>query len=401
MGLVVASLVLAAAIFAIDISIPLGVAGGVPYIAPVLLCLWLTNRRFIWVIAGIATALTVLGYFYSPQGGILWKVLTNRILALFVIWVAAILGQARRHLEESLQHAHDKLEDRVKARTVELTEVNDLLRSEIQERKQAKEEVRVAQELLLEQQGREKERAEAELDKLRDQLVRQTRLAAIGQVSGSIAHELRNPLGAVRNAVYYLKRRIPQNEGKWVEYLGIIDEEITTADRIISELLEKGRSKKLFKRPTDLSEALNEVFDEAELSEVISYDFRFDPEHFIVSADPGQLRQLLSNLVANATEAMGGAGRITVVARHDKEFDTITFSDNGPGISPEVRGHVFEPLLTTKPSGTGLGLTICQQIIEQHGGTIKLIELETPGTALEIRLPCHQYTEGVKEEWTE
>lgn len=234
-----------------------------------------------------------------------------------------------------------------------------------------------------------------ELEILKDQLVRQTRLAAIGQVSASIAHELRNPLGSVRNAVYILKRRVPEGQDKWRQYLGIIDEEVSTADRIISELLEMSRLKKLFKCSTDLAEAVREAFDQIEPGNRISCQCRLTPDPFMVSADPSQLRQVLSNLMLNSIEAMNGSGQITVDARRDKKFDIITFRDSGQGIRPDMRKRIFEPLFTMNPTGTGLGLTICRQIIEQHGGTIELTETKSPGTAMMIRLPCHQdNTEG-------
>ncbi|MEE9297272.1 MAG: PAS domain S-box protein [Phycisphaerae bacterium] len=129
---------------------------------------------------------------------------------------------------------------------------------DVTDRRRAEEAVRAAQERLLEQQRREKEHVETELEKARGHLVRHTRLATIGQVSASVAHELRNPLGAVRNAAYLLRRHVPQNEEKWAQYLGIIDEEVNRADRTIRNLMEMSRSKEPTMQQVDLGDIVRE-----------------------------------------------------------------------------------------------------------------------------------------------
>ena len=134
----------------------------------------------------------------------------------------------------------------------------------ITERRRAEETAQHAQENLLHQQQREKEHIEQELKKAKRKLIRQTRLATIGQVAASIAHELRNPLGAVRNANYYLQRRLPTGDPKWSEYLNIIEHEIGTAERIISTLLEMSRAKEPTVQTLNLDEAIRKAFDRIE-----------------------------------------------------------------------------------------------------------------------------------------
>ena len=135
--------------------------------------------------------------------------------------------------------------------------------SDVTERREAERRVQEAQEQLVAQQRREKERVEEELARVRDELVRQTRLATIGQVSASIAHELRNPLGAVRNAAYILRRRAPKEDLQETNYLDIIDQEIAASDRIISNLLEMSRPKQPVKQHVDLRQALEAAFEHA------------------------------------------------------------------------------------------------------------------------------------------
>jgi len=230
-------------------------------------------------------------------------------------------------------------------------------------------------------------RGEIALHEAREKLVRKERLAAIGQVSGSIAHDLRNPLGSVRNAAYYLKRIIPGDEPEIVEYLGIINQEVTAADRIISNLLKIGRSPRTVKQDVDIAKAVGEAFDRIESAPGIRIRLSADPDPFVVRADPDQIRQILDNLMSNAAQAMGGNGEIIIEATRDRRNDKIVFSDTGPGIAPEIRDILFQPLVTTKARGTGLGLTICRQIVERHGGTINVADVGSPGAALVIHLP--------------
>ena len=258
---------------------------------------------------------------------------------------------------------------------------------DITERKKAQEEVRGAQQKLIEQHRHERERAEAELAKVSDELVRTTRLATIGQVSASIAHDLRNPLGAMRNASYFLRRHLSKDELKAPEHLDIIEQEVVKADQIITNLLEMARPKTPHKQEIDLGETVKDVFSHAKRAEGVRCRTSLVPDPFVVRADPNQLRQMIGNIVDNAVDAMKGQGEIFVEATHDSDYDTLVFRDTGPGIAPEVRERLFEPLVTTKASGTGLGLMICHQIVEKHGGTIGAENCEGCGAAIRVRLP--------------
>ncbi len=259
---------------------------------------------------------------------------------------------------------------------------------DITEHKRAEEATRVAQERLLEQQRSETERVQTELDKARGLLVNQTRLATIGQMAASVAHELRNPLGAVRNAAYYLRRRAAGADPKFPEYLDLIEREVATADRVIRDMMNVARSEEPVVQTVDLGRTAREVIERACGARVLS-EVMLDPEPFHVSANTGQLRQVLDNLLTNAVQAMEGKGTIRIEARRSAEWDTITVRDSGPGITAEHRDRLFEPLFTTKAKGTGLGLTICRQIVEHHGGTIDWVEGAGRGAAFRIRLPRH------------
>jgi signal transduction histidine kinase len=257
---------------------------------------------------------------------------------------------------------------------------------EASERRHAQQAFRSAQEALLRQDYQARHQIELELDRIKDELVRQTRLATIGQVAASLAHELRNPLGAIRNATFYLRNHVPAGDQKWTDHLAIIDQEVGRSDVTINDLLEMSQAKQPIKQTVDLRKLVQESFDLVRSSEDLTLELVVE-KPFFVDADPGQLRQVMANLMGNAAEAIGRSGRIRVEARRGERFAEISVRDDGPGIPADLRQRVFEPLITTKAKGTGLGLSICRQIVERHGGTIELVDSEGRGAEFCIRLP--------------
>jgi len=255
------------------------------------------------------------------------------------------------------------------------------------ERGRAEEEIHKSQEQLLEQQRRETELAEAKLDTLRRKLVHQTRLATIGQMTASIAHEIRNPLGAVRNAAYLLKRKFPTLTPKLNQYFNIIDQEVSAVDHVIRDMLEMARGKEPKKEPFDLSQTVREIFKGMDVEETARFELRCDPEPFMIVADQGQIRQVILNLVTNAVQATSRQGEVLVELSTAGECILIEVQDNGVGVDAEHRVQLFDPLFTTKAKGTGLGLTICRQIVERHGGVINFQPKEGSGARFCVKLP--------------
>ena len=257
---------------------------------------------------------------------------------------------------------------------------------DLREQHRTEAEARAAQEALLEQQRREQQRVQAELEKLRAQLVRQTQLATIGQLSAMIAHELRNPLGAVRNASYLLKRKIPADDAKLQRYVAIVENETVVAEEILNELVAMYRGKAPVRKPCSLAAIVTEARSRVTAPDSIAWRFQYDADPFVIHVDAAQLEQVLRNLFQNAIQAMSAKGTITLNAHRTEEFDVITVTDTGPGIPTDLGRQVFEPLFTTRPRGTGLGLTICRQIVERHGGMIDAVP-SSQGAALQLHLP--------------
>ncbi len=270
------------------------------------------------------------------------------------------------------------------------------------ERHRAEEAKRIAQEKLFEHQQRQRQLVETELAKASEQLVRQTRLAAMGQMAASITHELRNPLAVVKNATYCLKHQVAAGRGESGEHFLLIERGIDTIKRIINNLLEMAHAKETRRQTIDLGAMAHDVLRRLAQFEPVNCHLELQPDPFIISADQVQLQQVLENVIANAMQAMKNKGSIWVAARRETSRDVITIRDNGPGISEAIRQQVFEPLVTSKPKGTGLGLPICRQIIERHGGTIELLSTErngtkSHGTTVRINLPRRKTSLGSAE----
>ncbi len=258
---------------------------------------------------------------------------------------------------------------------------------DVSERRRAQEAARSAQQQLIEQQRNEQASVERELDRVRDQLISKTRLAAIGEVAASVAHDLRNPLGAIRNAKFYLSRKLPESEGRWREYLEVMEREIVTADRIIHDLMDMTRNREPELEEVELETAAREAFERVDGCEGVELNTDLERNPFLISADPDQFARVLDNLLLNAVQAMDGNGRIVVEAQSDADFDCICVRDSGPGVAADLRARLFEPLITNKAKGTGLGLAICRQIVERHGGRITLERSDDSGSEFLIKLP--------------
>jgi len=265
---------------------------------------------------------------------------------------------------------------------------------DITDRLQAEQERLTARQELLEIQLREKERVEAELAKVRTELVRQTRLAAIGQMSAQIAHDLRNPLGSIRNAVYLIRRKVPATEPKWREYLEIMQQEITACDRIIGHLLDFTRGRDPDLKLVLINELVGEALRRCESPPQVHLEFYPLSGDSLWEVDPVQFRQVLDNLLKNAVEAAGETGTIALRLSEGDNARTLEIANSGAQVRPEHRDQIFDPFFTTKAKGTGLGLAICRQILERHGGTIELAEPpDGGGTAFRLRLPKQPRTE--------
>ncbi|HWN10230.1 MAG TPA: ATP-binding protein [Pyrinomonadaceae bacterium] len=219
---------------------------------------------------------------------------------------------------------------------------------------------------------------------------RQDRLAAIGRMAASIAHEIRNPLAAMRGSIQMLRSDM-KDDSSQTELMEIILRESDRLNRIISDFLNYARPRSIIQSQVDVGELLRQTFTllrhSAEIHEdhVISEELPAVPA--LTNADSEQLQQVFWNLSRNALQAMPSGGTLSAALKKTSHNRLrITFSDTGRGMSPEQVEHLFEPFSSTT-GGTGLGLSIVYQIIRDHGGTINVRSREGQGTTIAIELP--------------
>ncbi|MBC8280908.1 MAG: PAS domain S-box protein [Chloroflexi bacterium] len=282
---------------------------------------------------------------------------------------------------------------------------------DVTEQKKAEEEAKVANQGLadlnrtLEQMVNERtsdlQQANNRLIEAHDQLVRTEKLAAIGELSAGVAHDLRNPLGAIKNAIYYLNAKLATGElakenPRIPEFLRIIDEEVGNSNRIITDLMDFARISSPTFSPADLGTLVQDCLGKLELNEGVYVNIQ-DGHHedlMQVQADGRQLHRVFQNLIQNAQDAMPDGGVITVSIKEEGGFAAVSISDTGEGIKHDFLDKIFDPLFTTKTKGTGLGLAVCQQIVSKHGGLIEVKSRQGVGAMFKVRLPISAHHLG-------
>ena len=215
------------------------------------------------------------------------------------------------------------------------------------------------------------------------------RLATIGQFAASIGHELRNPLGVIESSLFLLRQHLGHevtDKPQVAKHLDRIGDEVKRSNKTIHDLLELARNRPPRRQQAPLKAVVDSSRTTADLPPGIDVRVAI-ADDLAAEVDPDQLQQVLVNLFINASQAMGGTGRIDIDAERMADGGlTLRVKDDGPGIAPEVRYRIFEALFTTKAKGSGLGLALCRRILEAHGGTIE-IEPSTNGASFLMTFP--------------
>jgi signal transduction histidine kinase len=221
-------------------------------------------------------------------------------------------------------------------------------------------------------------------------LVQHEKLAGIGRLAAGVAHEINNPLGVILGYAKLLRRRA---EGGVAEDLAVIEEETLRAKEIVEGLLDLSRPLAAESEPVDLRALCDAVVGrlrEAHLLEGVQVSV--DGTATALGSPP-KLRQVVHNLVKNAAEAAGPGGTVTVRIDAGPSQAEVVVSDSGAGISADVRDRLFEPFLTTKPRGTGLGLAVSRAIARAHGGDLSAVDAPGGGARFALRVPARARAE--------
>ncbi len=235
-----------------------------------------------------------------------------------------------------------------------------------------------------------------ELKQVEEKLHSSERLVTIGKLSGSVAHELRQPLGVISNAIYYLKMTLTEADETTKEYLNIINDETRNAESIISGLLDIARTRPPDRQGVNIATLIEKALEKFDIPAniMLKKDVPDDvPEIFV---DPVQIERVFYNLINNAIQAMSesegeskGGELAIIVKSRDKEAKAgveVSFVDTGVGIPEENMKKLFEPLFTTKARGIGLGLLICKNLVEANDGEIKVQSEVGKGTTVSVVL---------------
>lgn len=247
----------------------------------------------------------------------------------------------------------------------------------------------------------DQKKAEQKMKEAQEVRVLNERLSAVGQMAASIGHDLRNPIGTIRNAWSLIEKKLGptpevEEDARMKQMFAIIGRELDRCSSILSELLEFARDRKPHRTPVKLAPLIDEVFSVVArpfpsivLANHVAEGF---PE---TNIDADQMRQVLVNLVQNAVEAVSKEGVVGVAARLDEDDGStiIEVIDDGKGIPLEIRESIWKPLFTTKKRGTGLGLPIVANIVQRHDGLVSLESTPGKGTTFRLSLPRRDASE--------
>lgn len=222
------------------------------------------------------------------------------------------------------------------------------------------------------------------------------RLALLGEMTAVLAHELRNPLASISSGIQYLAQQTPPDQPNY-EALALVLKESTRLNQLLEDILEMSRTPRLQLGLNSITDMLDDIlarwYATAALHQIrLVKDY--DPATPIVRCDPLRVEQAMSNLIINAIQAMPGGGVLTVRTRLESDPDSglaflaVDIGDTGPGVPSAILSKLFTPFFTTKGNGTGLGLTITQRVINEHGGSVAVDSVEGHGAVFTVRLPA-------------
>ncbi|HEY5975024.1 MAG TPA: ATP-binding protein, partial [Geobacteraceae bacterium] len=273
-----------------------------------------------------------------------------------------LMARTLKEREASIIELNQGLEEKVRVRTVELEENNRLLLQ------------------------------------TREELVRAEKLAAVGELAAGVAHEINNPLAIIRGNAELLQMSVSQ-EADNREEVDTIYQQVARMERIVANLLSFARQQRTVVGRVQLAAMLHDIVSQIGHQTPltgITVREQYSPELTEIEGDEGQLRQVVTNLILNAIQAMPGGGTLTITTAGDPVSDSclISICDTGAGIPADNLTQVFNPFFTTKAGGTGLGLSVSYGIVREHGGSIAVTSGTGGGTTFSVTLPIRQSAAG-------
>ncbi len=335
---------------------------------------FLKGRRvgFYWLVFILACIVSVslLSSIQTAYSAIDSFTLCVYLIALYFIFnrYESIKAEQKARVDQlNLQ-----LEEKIRARTSELQQANLML-----------------QQMNEQLDSKVKERTQ-QLSDTQEELVRTEKLALLGQVADNMGHELRNPLGVINNAVFYLQTVLADADATTKEYMGIIKDEIGDAERIVSDLLDAVRSKPPQPERVNVAEWIDQTLHKCDIPATVNLSLDMPPTLPPVSVDPMHLHQVLWNLITNAVEAMPQGGTLQIGASEVGGQLRISIKDSGCGMTAEQQAKLFQPMFTTKTRRIGLGLVVVKNLTGANGGKIEVHSETGKGSEFSVIFPAVQ-----------
>ena len=225
------------------------------------------------------------------------------------------------------------------------------------------------------------------MSRMQEKLLRAERLGALGELAGSVSHEMRNPLNVIKSSTFYLRGRLGEADDKVVTHLDRMERSVERADNIINDLLSYSKITTTNLQETDVRRLVETILSEIKVPEGVKVTVKAPDDLPALRVDPMLFGQVLNNLLLNSFQAMPQGGTVEVELAEEEGYVKATVRDDGEGISAENLPKVFEPLFTTKAVGTGFGLAVCKRVVEEQGGTIAIESEEGRGALATVRLP--------------
>jgi signal transduction histidine kinase len=220
-------------------------------------------------------------------------------------------------------------------------------------------------------------------------LIQAEKMAVVGRLTASIAHEINNPLHSIRNCLH-LAERLELPEADRHEYLEMASEEMDRLMFTVRQMLDFYRPSALDRKPSDINKIIDKVLKllDTQLSDnEISITKKYGADLPLVSVVANQIQQVFFNLILNAMEAMPRGGKINIATIDEGDSVIILIEDTGPGVREEQQEEIFEPFVSTKDKGLGLGLTVSYGVVTAHGGSLALLPQSKPGACFKVSLP--------------
>lgn len=354
----------------------------------------LTRTRVEIVFIPLSVILITLFHFASMQAAsVLLHEVSQRLYYLPIIFAAYRFGlkgsvlcsvfAAGLYLSHISGHRHESekivVNQLVEAVMFQVVGIATGLLSNAERRQVAK----------LEQASLDLSRAYRELRETVNLLLHTARLNSLGEMAASVAHEIRNPLAAIKGAFEIVAEAVPADNPRR-EFVTVVETELERLNTLVSDFLKFSRPRTPEKKPVSINTLISTVLmfasPQAQKRSVVFVTDLVEPlPHLLV--DDEQMKQVLLNLVLNAIQAQPQGGTVEVKTRTLPEMIEISIRDYGSGVPPQARDSIFEPFVTTKPDGTGLGLAIAYQLVKQHGGDLKLVNISGPGSEFVVSLP--------------